>query len=88
MENRKSEYRHLILHYIGLLEPNLKLKLTILIFWIKFAQKGYFRCKTETLQFSHVPMVVTYCIKLFRTDANGHNAILMSLLLLVAGKKT
>ena len=29
-------------------------------------------------------MAVTYYIKLFRTDANKHNGILMSLLLLVA----
>ena len=29
-------------------------------------------------------MVVTYCIKLFRTGADRHNGILMSLLFLVA----
>ena len=32
-------------------------------------------------------MVVTYYIKLFRTEADRHNGILMSLLLLVAEKK-
>ena len=31
----------------------------------------------------HASMVVTYYIKLFQTGANGHNGILMSLLLLV-----
>ena len=33
-------------------------------------------------------MVVTYYIKLFRTGADRHNGILMSLLLLVAETKT
>ena len=32
----------------------------------------------------HASMVVTYYIKLFRTGAERHNGILMSLLLLVA----
>ena len=32
-------------------------------------------------------MAVTYYIKLFRTEADRHNGILMSLLLLVAEKK-
>ena len=32
----------------------------------------------------HVLMIVTYYIKLFRMGANGHNSILISLLLLVA----
>ena len=49
-------------------------------FWIlgpKFLQKGYFQSKTEKSHF-------TYYIKLFRTDADRRNSILMTLLLLVA----
>ena len=33
---------------------------------------------------SRAPMVVTYCIKLFQTEANRNNGILLYLLLLVA----
>ena len=48
MENRKSE-QHWILHIQIILGTQFQLKLTILIFWTKFARKGYFRPKTEKL---------------------------------------
>ena len=43
-------------------------------------------CKTGFAKIAllRAPMVVTYYIKLFRTGADRHNGILMSLLLLVA----
>ena len=44
-----------------------QLELTILIFWTKFAQKGYFLIEHGKITFVCVPMVVTYYIKLFRT---------------------
>ena len=125
VQNRKSEQRHWILHIRISLFTKFQLKLTILIFWTKFVQKGYFQSKTEkvniTIKFCifklvqvpnfslhwqfwffwtkfaqkgypvehgkialvRVSMVVTYYIKLFRTGADRHNGILMSLLLLV-----
>ena len=49
--------------------------LHLLIFLTKFSQKGYLRSKTKN---SHLPL------KLFRTGADRHNDILISLLLLVA----
>ena len=48
MENRKSE-QHWILHIQIILGTQFQLKLTILIFWTKFARKGYFSSKTEKL---------------------------------------
>ena len=47
VKNRKSEYHHGILNISISLNTNFHLKLTILSFWIKFTQKGYFRSKTE-----------------------------------------
>ena len=81
VENRKSKHHHWIL--LIQISPCTKflLKMTILIFWTKFTQKGCFRSKTEK---SHFCMIVTYCIKLFQTAADRRNSILMSLLLLVA----
>ena len=55
-----------------------------MIFWTKFAQKRNFWLKTEKLFLCVRPMVVTYYIELFRTDADRRNSILMSLLLPVA----
>ena len=106
-----------------------QLKLTILIFWTKFALKGCFRSKTEKvntiielwlLELVQVPnfslnwqfwlfldqiypkqefpkirtcacvlacLLVTYYIELFCTEADRHDGILVSLLLLVAETK-
>ena len=50
----------------------------------KFPQKEYFRTKIEKLHFLRASMVVTYYIKLFCTETDRHNAILISPLLLVA----
>ena len=60
------------------------LKLTILIFYTNFAQKGYFLVKNGKIVFLRAPMVVTYYIELFRTWTERRNGILMSILLLVA----
>ena len=66
------------------LSTKFQFKPTIWIVWTKFAQKGYFWSKTKNLHFRvRTSMVVTYYIKLFRTGAERHNSILMSLLLLV-----
>ena len=63
-------------------------KLTILIFWTKFAQKGYFRSKAENPHFCVRPWsLVIYYVKFFRTGADIHNGILTSLLVQVAETK-
>ena len=49
--------------------------MTILDFWTKLAQKGYFRCQTEKAQVLREAMVVTYYVKPFRTRADRHNGI-------------
>ena len=55
VENRKSELHFWILFTPIILGTKFQLKLIILIFWTKFAQKEYFRSKTEkvniTIQF-------------------------------------
>ena len=45
--NRKSEHHHWILLIQISLDTKFQLKLTVLIFLTKFAQKGYFPSKTE-----------------------------------------
>ena len=49
--NRKREHYDWILHIRFSLDTNFQLKLGILNFWTKFAQKGYFRLKIEKLHF-------------------------------------
>ena len=70
---QKSEHHHWILHFQIVLVIKFQLNMTFLTFCTKFARKGYFRVQINT-----------YYIKLFRTGADKHNGILMSLLLLVA----
>ena len=59
--NETSEQCHLILHIRIRLAIKFQLKLTILIFWTKFAQKGCFPSKTEkvncTTEFSMFDLV-------------------------------
>ena len=43
-----------------------------------------FPIENRKIALLHASMVITYYIKLFRTEADRHNVILMSLLLLVA----
>ena len=47
LRNKKSEHQHWILHIWISLSLEFHLELTILIFWIKFAQTAYARSKTE-----------------------------------------
>ena len=47
LETKKSEYNHWIVHIWSNLGPIFQFKLTILTFWTKFVQKGYFQSKTE-----------------------------------------
>ena len=58
--------------------------MTILIFWTKFAQEGYFQSKTKKSALVRSSMVVTYYIEFFRTRADRHNGILSSAVLQVA----
>ena len=46
-KTENSEHHHWILHVRSSLGTKFQLKLTILIFWTKFAQKRCFRSKTE-----------------------------------------
>ena len=57
--------------------------MAILIFLTKFLLKGNFRSKTDKSLWCVRALVVTYCVQLFRTRADRHNGILMSLLFLV-----
>ena len=57
VRNRKSEHRHWILHIWIRLGTKFQLKLTVFIFWIKFAQKGFFPSKTEK-----VKATIEFCI--------------------------
>ena len=64
-----------------------QLELTILIFFDQICSKREFPVKNGKTALVHASMVVTYYIKLFRTRADRHNGILMSLLLLDAETK-
>ena len=55
--NRKSERHHWILSTWIILSIKFQVKLTKLIFWTKFALKGYFRSKTEK-----VNITTEFCI--------------------------
>ena len=48
IKSRKSEHHYGILDIRISLGTKLQLKLNILTFWTKFAQKGYFRSKTKS----------------------------------------
>ena len=52
-----SEYHRGILDFRNILDTKFQLKLTILIFWTKFAKKGYFQSKAEKL---NIP--IEFCI--------------------------
>ena len=50
VENRKNEYHHWILHNRISLSTNFQLKLTIVLFWTTFAQKGIcFQSKADKI---------------------------------------
>ena len=55
------------------LDTKFQLKLSILIFWIKFANKRAFPVGNEKIALARASMVVTCYIKLFRTGADRHN---------------
>ena len=80
-KKRKSEHDHWILHNWTSLGTKIQLKLTFLIFWTKFARKRYLRYETEKSHFCVRPWSLLNYIKRFRTGADRHNGILMSLLL-------
>ena len=57
------------------------------IFWPNFSPKKVFPVINGKFAVSCASMVVTYCIKLFRTGADSRKGILMYFLLLVAETK-
>ena len=57
VKNRKSEHNPWILHIRISIGTTFQFKLTILIFWTKFAQKGYFWSKTNK-----VNIIIEFCI--------------------------
>ena len=58
VKNTKNEHRYWILHIRISLSTNFRLKLTIAIFWIKFAKKGsYFQFKT-----GKIDTTIEFCI--------------------------
>ena len=52
-----SKHYHWILDFRNSLDTKFQLKLTILIFWTKFAKKGYFQSKAEKLN-----ITIEFCI--------------------------
>ena len=60
VESRKSEHQHWILHIRISLVTKFRVKMTILIFWTKFIQKGCFRLKMEK-----VNTIIEFCIRGF-----------------------
>ena len=54
---QKSEHHHWILHIWISLSTKFHFKLTVLIFWTKFALKGYFQSKME-----EVNIAIEFCI--------------------------
>ena len=49
VENRRNEHLNWILHIHIILGTKFQLKLTILVFWTKFAQKEYLQSKIEKI---------------------------------------
>ena len=82
----KKEHHHSILHIRISLGTKFQLKLTNLVFEQNLLKKGISSLKRK-IAVLRGPTVVTYDIKLFRTGADRHNGILMSLVLLVAETK-
>ena len=76
--NRKSEHHYLILQLVEV--PNFSLNRQIRFFRSNLPE-------IRKIALLRASMVVTYYIKLFRTGANRHNGILMSLVHLVAEVK-
>ena len=84
VKNIKSEHHHWILHIQISGGTKFQFKLTILIFFYQICSKKEFPVENGKIALVRASMIVTYYIKLFRTGANRHNGILMSLLFLVA----
>ena len=83
-EKGKSEHHHWILHIRISLSTKLQVKLTILIFWTKCAQKGYFWSKTQNRTFACVhPWLLLIMLNFSARGLTETTVILMSLLLLV-----
>ena len=64
VENRKGEQHHGLLHFQTGLSIKFLPKLTIFIFWTKFAQKGYFpsQTKKETENGHRIPNIeIKFC---------------------------
>ena len=57
VKNRKSEHPHWILHIQIILRTKFQFKLTILVFWTKLGQKGYFASKSEKIN-----TIIQFCI--------------------------
>ena len=57
VKNEKSEHHHRSFHIRIILGTKFQLKLTILIYWTKFALKVCFQSKTE-----EVDTIIEFCI--------------------------
>ena len=76
---RNGKNHHRIVHIRISLDTKFQLKLTIFIFQTQFAI-----VKNRKIWLLHVSMIVTYYIKVFRTETDRQNGFLMSLHLIVA----
>ena len=57
VRNKKNEQHHRSMHIRIMLATKFQLTVIILIFWNKFAQKGFFRSKTK-----NVNSIIEFCI--------------------------
>ena len=57
VRNKKNEQHHRSMHIRIMLATKFQLTVIVLIFWNKFAQKGYFRPKTKK-----VNSIIELCI--------------------------
>ena len=65
IKTRKSEHHHWNLHIWISVVTKFQLKMIILTFWTKFAQKGYFRSKIEKTEHHHwiLHVLIRVCTK-------------------------
>ena len=79
-QNRKSKHYYRIKHIPISVDPQFHLKQIIFIFWTKFAQKGYFRSKTEKVNVTIEINVMVY----IRIDPDANFCLKQTILIFLA----
>ena len=78
--NRKSKHCYRIKHIPISVDPQFHLKQIIFIFWTKFAQKGYFRSKTEKVNVTIEINIMVY----IRIDPDANFCLKQTILIFLA----